>query len=563
MNRTKKTKSTFSGRRGSALLIVLGMFAFMLVSAVSFSIYMRASRAPSSYVRRNTSARHLVKAALARAIDEIDTAIGNDPFPGVGFNHRYSEPAPTPDASADDLSAKYDGKNDNWRGRVFAPMGAVPAKDTISTLTLEGLGYIPPCLVNEARYWSRHTRTAIPRPFGYGLGEYAFTAINVSDFFDLGALSGKDNGKTRQYVNRSSAPHGRISPLYLFRGGDTPDAENKLDQGESLAVSFLKSLANGRKEPADIPLVSLMDYNLTYRDESWGVKPPFLSKSGMYLGGEISKAMASALVFMAGGWNGASNLHWKVARDAGILNLGYPEAQPFVKYGIELQNAQEQELTRYLCMREYCNTDDSAYFWHRNIFGVEKIPSIGRMLLCDYLDKNGIPISLCVPCCEAVPMLCGAMIQDGTIKCETDLQARSEEIEMPGETNADGTPKKKAYTVHTYSLSVKIPGMLMRLATVYPFRNDSAKQYTAEVLARVFLAEDKDRKLRMPSGTVGLGDKLTEPMWAALSGSGNDETDFVKRQIVQTGIDVKSKGSSSEAEAVHTGITNCFSGIHS
>ena len=76
-------------RSGSALLIVLGMFAFMLVSAVAFSVYMRASRAPSSFLRRNTATRQLVRAALARAIDEVDTAIGNDPFPGVGYNHDY------------------------------------------------------------------------------------------------------------------------------------------------------------------------------------------------------------------------------------------------------------------------------------------------------------------------------------------------------------------------------------------------------------------------------------------------------------------------------------------
>ena len=73
-------------KRGSALLIVLGMFAFMLVSAVAFSMYMRASRAPSSYVRRNAATRQVLKAAVARAIDEVDTAIGNDPFPGVGYN---------------------------------------------------------------------------------------------------------------------------------------------------------------------------------------------------------------------------------------------------------------------------------------------------------------------------------------------------------------------------------------------------------------------------------------------------------------------------------------------
>ena len=39
-------------RNGSALLIVLGMVAFMIVSAVGFASYMRYSRLPSSYLRR-------------------------------------------------------------------------------------------------------------------------------------------------------------------------------------------------------------------------------------------------------------------------------------------------------------------------------------------------------------------------------------------------------------------------------------------------------------------------------------------------------------------------------
>ena len=54
-------------RRGSALLIVLGFVAFLIVSAVTFSIYMRYSRLPSSYLRRTATSRQLVKAALARA----------------------------------------------------------------------------------------------------------------------------------------------------------------------------------------------------------------------------------------------------------------------------------------------------------------------------------------------------------------------------------------------------------------------------------------------------------------------------------------------------------------
>ena len=46
-------------RRGSALLIVLGMLSFMIVSAVAFAAFMRYSRMPSSYLRRSSASRLL------------------------------------------------------------------------------------------------------------------------------------------------------------------------------------------------------------------------------------------------------------------------------------------------------------------------------------------------------------------------------------------------------------------------------------------------------------------------------------------------------------------------
>ena len=68
-----------SFKKGSALLIVLGMLSFMVVSAVGFSIYMRSSRTPSSYLRRNVSARYLVRAALAKAIEDLEGNYNSDP----------------------------------------------------------------------------------------------------------------------------------------------------------------------------------------------------------------------------------------------------------------------------------------------------------------------------------------------------------------------------------------------------------------------------------------------------------------------------------------------------
>ena len=91
-------------RKGSALLIVLGMLSFMVVSAVSFSIYMRQSRLPSSYLRRNMAARYLVRAALSRALDELEGAYNDDknwgkyeldePDVRQGFYGIYDDPYP-------------------------------------------------------------------------------------------------------------------------------------------------------------------------------------------------------------------------------------------------------------------------------------------------------------------------------------------------------------------------------------------------------------------------------------------------------------------------------------
>ena len=148
-------------RRGSALLIVLGMLAFMIVSAVAFSAYMRVSRLPSSYLRRTTATRQLVKGALARAIDEIDLAIANNPHPGLGTEVAQ-------------------GYNRNvWKSRVYIGtnqlMSAQTAlEETVPVLTLEGLAYIPPALVNDARFYSRRSQAAKWKSFGFDAGRYAY-----------------------------------------------------------------------------------------------------------------------------------------------------------------------------------------------------------------------------------------------------------------------------------------------------------------------------------------------------------------------------------------------------
>ena len=524
-------------RRGSALLIVLGMFSFMLVSAVTFSIYMRASRAPSSYVRRNAAARQLVKAALARAIDEIDTAIGNDPFPGVGYNHKNIDGSE--DKGEDDYRRRKDRYKDGervlgdtWHGRVFTPLGEVSYADTVSTLTLEAIGYLPASLVNEARYWSRHTRTAQWHSFNYGLGQYAFTAVNVSDFFDLGALAGKDNGQRRTYLNRSSSPHGRVSPTYLFR----KNFNDKMDVGKDYAKDFLDRLAT-IPNPSDIPPVSLMDFNLAYNNDPWTITFPFFDDdshcgAGSMIGGEY----AHSQLFMAGGWNGDTNQNNTACKAAGIINLRDPEAQPFAKYNISVE--------RGMTLRQCYDVDDS-YFWNNGTgVGIKMMPTLSVALLCDYLDVDNIPLSLCMPCTEAVPMLCGLKLDDAPVKYSVNVS--------DPETVSAATAEAKEVVKREFTLHVEVPGITVKATTAYPFKAEQTKDYEVQVLARMFLVADTGdvrwdgaNGLRTGSASFNLGKNF---IWPKDSASGKLADDFFRQACNKQSIR-RSNGAATESEA--------------
>lgn len=65
--------STLSRKRGSALLIVLGLLSFLMISAVAFSISMRTERTAAAAYRRNLIARELLASTFtdARATTEF------------------------------------------------------------------------------------------------------------------------------------------------------------------------------------------------------------------------------------------------------------------------------------------------------------------------------------------------------------------------------------------------------------------------------------------------------------------------------------------------------------
>ena len=369
-------------RKGSALLIVLGMLSFMLFSGIAFSVYMRQTRLPSSFLRRTSVTRLLAKAALAEAISEIDAAIGNDPHPGV----------------------RRGSSNSNyWDHRIFTGQSTAYNGDTISTLTLEGLAYLPPSLINEARYYSRHTPTAGWHKFRFEAGRYAYTAIDVSDYFDVNrALADRP---------RSSAASRRVTLAHIFEKSGNGGLHGSQASGEAAAWDeWLEQ--DGKVRTVDdatdritfngkMPLVSLADFNLLMGKESFGlIKSPFVdymdSPGGAFYpdaGDSIEDEQAEAYRSMTF----VTDSHFrKPTTDE--KDISSSANQPF-----------DRSLMQKGGVKAFETVIGNAYdarsaLWDN--YYCTFLSRLGMCALCDYLDEDSIPVSLAIPTCERVPMLC-------------------------------------------------------------------------------------------------------------------------------------------------------------
>jgi len=374
-------------RRGSALLIVLGMLSFMVVSAVSFAIYMRQSRLPSSYLRRNIAARSLVRAALAKAIDELEGAYNDDTSwggdsnnvgQGTRFYGVYDDPFP---GSGTDSGLGNDAANgDLWINRVFCPFGEIDDNtafdSTAPVLTLEGLAYLPPAIVDDVRFMSRRTRTAAWRTFPYEAGRYAYCAVNVSDLFDVNRLSESLD------VPRNSSARGRVSLASLCQ--QTFGDPSSYDDGAASALQSTLDLVQNQKVNGNVvPFVSMADFSL-FAGVGSAFAPfcSFVGSSGGSFYTSQDGRIANAL-FVTDTWFPPTN-------STSGASLDLANNQPFTS-----ANSQETILTLYT------KTDANT----RDVY--EKRLGMGLAALYDYLDEDSIPCSLAFPTVEEVPMIVG------------------------------------------------------------------------------------------------------------------------------------------------------------
>lgn len=441
-------------RRGSALLIVLGMMSFILVSAIAFSAYMRQSRLPSSYLRRTSSSRLLVKAAMARAIDYVDAAIGNNPHPGIGTqSYRYPR--------TDEEDVRPQQLSNAWKERVFiggtngnSAVEYVSPAATVSTLCLEALAYLPPPVINTVRYYSRRAHTAQWTDLGFDAGRYAFCAVDVSDMFDVNRL-------TAGY-GRNSSDTGRISLAHVFENTQHNGYfADPVQWDDFMDANFVKMTDTGAFtfDNGKVPLISVADLNLAInKHQPAGLKSPFCEVvKGSYtdnsfgFGNTEVQEKAGKLNFIADSVMTATN-----RVDGETFDLENGNDQPFAGFSSDKKNQNEATIQQMI-------SSSSGSDFLRHFADLLPIPTIVQ--LYDYLDRDSIPTSLALPTVERTPMITGVSLDGSSVS----LVANTTSATYPGGTVGPPTVPQN-FQVTTSTLHVQIPTFVATVGMVYPFK---------------------------------------------------------------------------------------------
>lgn len=469
MGATSASLPAANSRRGSALLIVLGMLAFMIVSAVAFAAYMRFSRLPSSYLRRTSASRQLVKAALARAIDEIDASIGNNPHPGVGTaKTRY--PRNTDEGKG--AVGQLDERN-IWLHRVFFGTGDyVDQEYTVSPLTLEALAYIPPPLVNEARYFSRFSPAAAWKSLGFDAGRYSYCALDVSDYFDINRMTAS--------APRSSAGNRRVSLGYLFENDQHTSAGSDAKSWDDWMKSYRTINDDSELEWSGniAPFISVADFNLAfgYKGGVGRMTSPFYrfiqdgNRNTFYAAsGDADYDRLNRMTFVTDGLFPVEDESKYTSNDDKPFDLSDQQYQPFRN----MANGKKPTISELLMGSVHQR--ESEMGWHKRLGGV------GLAALYDYLDPDHVPISLAVPTTERVPMICGVQpVMNGAKLAIKKAFEYSENNGQHGNQNPNdaaqvGATRKCEQIVH-YRLDpmqLGLQGGVVNAVYAYPFSKNT------------------------------------------------------------------------------------------
>lgn len=127
-----------SDNRGSALLIVLGLLSFLMISAVAFSISMRTERTAAASYRRGLLARELLDNAFVDARMAVETTLRSQLEDGGGFDVRNAS------ARTVERLAPFRYQNEDRYGRVLTSFEGGSYASTANLLDEAVMRHVPP-----------------------------------------------------------------------------------------------------------------------------------------------------------------------------------------------------------------------------------------------------------------------------------------------------------------------------------------------------------------------------------------------------------------------------------
>lgn len=417
-------KDTIGSKKGSALLIVLGFLSFMIISGVSFAIYMRIERQASSNYRHATTARHLLNSALFRAMDEIDSELRLKYVAASSSGLGGTTPAPVKFPT-------------NWLGRVKTSAVANPTLNAQNArvLSMESLSFLPAFLINDVRrhavwqeddqlYKGAKWRDLARSQDDTVVGRYAYVCVNISDMLDANVCKAS--------IRDSST--NRVSIGHLF---GTDSERNTVDANQSQDIRYfsLQDFYATRYERNASALASpyhnyVETGKMTVFDSSANLDHVFCTDS-------IVKPEPRA--------SGACNITVNPPIDSALLNSERPNAYSDLRFGNAVFWTALQKVTTPNIAASY--------------------QTLMAAMIADYLDKDDVPKQLAIPSVEMVPMI------NKIIICKDLLNAKV----FQGEASADDPPQKQ-YGIELIendilpSITGGAPVPLVEVQVAFPFK---------------------------------------------------------------------------------------------
>lgn len=187
-----------SSKRGSALLIVLGLLSFLMISAVAFSISMRTERTAAAAYRRGLMARELLDNAFVDARATLEHALRDQQE-----NFDVNNPATY---TLENLAPFRYPDNDNQYGRVLVSYDPVESGEIAYLLDDTVMRHVPPYIAYSI-YTYLEKGTSVVEGDGYSSGNAMYSykldtsagwkpvTVDIPDLEQGDRIDGEDTSK--------------------------------------------------------------------------------------------------------------------------------------------------------------------------------------------------------------------------------------------------------------------------------------------------------------------------------------------------------------------------------